>query len=188
MSGHWNERLELENYFNSGVMLLNLERMRQNKITAKLLEYKRNETDKSFMDQNALNVCFGNNVLFIDKKFNFLCTLRQSYTKEQIEDYFNMKYEISDIVIYHLTGSQKVWENAMHKDFELYTQYLDSKEFIILCPAYFAKIAEQIKELQDRNSLLEKNQYNMINSKPWRGYQELCKVLRKLRMVGGGTR
>ncbi|MBR6127334.1 glycosyltransferase family 8 protein [bacterium] len=51
---HFDKKLGLDNYFNSGVMLLNLEKMRNDNISEKLVELKNSEKEQSFMDQNAL--------------------------------------------------------------------------------------------------------------------------------------
>lgn len=48
----------VRNYFNSGVMVLNLKKMRENNIKDVLIETKRNLTDTSLMDQNVFNIVF----------------------------------------------------------------------------------------------------------------------------------
>ncbi len=55
-------------YFNSGVMLLNLEKMRRDGCTSALIEIKRNQADQSLMDQNAFNTLFQGKV----KQLSFL--------------------------------------------------------------------------------------------------------------------
>ena len=56
----------LKNYFNSGVMLLNLKKMREHNMPEKLLDAKRNSSDMSLMDQNIFNILFENHVKFMD--------------------------------------------------------------------------------------------------------------------------
>ncbi len=57
-------------YFNSGVMLLNLAAMRRDEITKKLFDYREHGIN-FFMDQDALNVVFRDEVKFLSWKDNF---------------------------------------------------------------------------------------------------------------------
>lgn len=55
-------RQNIPEYFNSGVMLLNLKALRENKIPEKLVEEKFNSKDNSLMDQHVLNIVFRDHV------------------------------------------------------------------------------------------------------------------------------
>lgn len=58
-------------YFNSGVMLLNLNQMRIDGITKKLWYYKINLAKTRLMDQESLNAVCGNNVFPLSIEWNF---------------------------------------------------------------------------------------------------------------------
>ena len=64
--------IEEANYFNSGVMLLNLKRMREEGTGAKLIEFFRCHGDVASPDQDALNSVLVGKVRIIEPKWNLL--------------------------------------------------------------------------------------------------------------------
>ena len=50
--------LKINNYFNSGVMLLNLKLMRENDSSTALLNIRKSSNKSAFMDQNCFNIFF----------------------------------------------------------------------------------------------------------------------------------
>lgn len=105
-------------YFNSGVMLLNLDLMRKDSITEKLIQVKLEQKDSFLMDQNALNVVFKDKVKIIDIKYNLLIqNLERSkdhWNIEQINDLFKSNYKnINEIKkrarIIHFSSKDKPW-------------------------------------------------------------------------------
>ena len=58
-------------YFNSGVMLLNLKKMRDDGITSKLWDYKLNKAKTRLMDQESLNAICSANTKHLPVKWNF---------------------------------------------------------------------------------------------------------------------
>lgn len=102
-------------YFNSGVMLLNLRRMRKDGITAKLMDYRVNGKNR-FMDQDALNVVFDGCVKFLPLRYNCLnwlfitCTLeqlRECFDPSQVADTAEATMDMAAIL--HMGGSEKPW-------------------------------------------------------------------------------
>lgn len=89
------ERLNIapREYFNSGVMLLNLAKIREDDIVEKLFEYRKNGINV-FMDQDTLNVVFGKDVKYLEVYNNFLTTYFTSFSIKEINNYF----EIAQIV------------------------------------------------------------------------------------------
>ena len=61
-------------YFNSGVMLLNLSEIRKNDLVSKLIYFRENKKN-SFMDQDSFNHVFKNRILFLPLKYNFMLHL-----------------------------------------------------------------------------------------------------------------
>ncbi len=101
-----------ENYFNSGVMLLNLKKMRSDMISEKLHTYRENGINY-FMDQDALNVVLGKNVKYISLYNNYMTTLWNKVKADVIIKEYNLD-RLTDInsycenaVIIHLTGPEK---------------------------------------------------------------------------------
>ena len=107
-------------YFNSGMMLLNLKKMRDDDIPAKMWYYKLNKARTTLMDQESLNAICSTNTLQLPVKWNFNpIFLNKAYIKE-INKVYGTKYTSledmeQDACIIHYVGStDKPWnyENA----------------------------------------------------------------------------
>lgn len=61
---------EDRDYFNSGIMLLNLKKLRQDKIRDLLIKTKKKSVNDTLMDQNVLNKVFRGYVLQLDLAYN----------------------------------------------------------------------------------------------------------------------
>ena len=105
-------------YFNSGVMLLNLKKMRSDKTSELLFETKLIQKDDKLMDQNVLNIVFDKKVLTIPPVFNLTyLNLKRSVAKYRLEDLnnlFNTKYtSLDDILnqayVVHFSSKDKPW-------------------------------------------------------------------------------
>ena len=59
-----------ERYFNSGVMLLNLKKMRQDNVPEALAQFFKDHPDVPSPDQDALNVVFGGHVKMLPVRYN----------------------------------------------------------------------------------------------------------------------
>ena len=57
-------------YFNSGVILFNLEKLRKTNITTRLMEYKKTHKT-TFVDQDTFNLILGNNTKKLSKYYNY---------------------------------------------------------------------------------------------------------------------
>lgn len=110
----------VENYFNSGVMLLNLKKMREDNVKDTLIETKRNLTDTSLMDQNVFNIVFDKKTVMLPVKYNFQSiSLDNSGSKWEVDDiekHYKTKYEtkadvFSDAEIIHFASKNKPWKD-----------------------------------------------------------------------------
>ena len=99
----YRRKINLANYFNAGVMLLNLDKMRQENITEKCFEFVNEHKSKIvFWDQCVLNHLFHGKVKFLGYEWNFLWGnpyYRRVYRKYK-----------SKIKIVHFTSSYKPWK------------------------------------------------------------------------------
>lgn len=113
--------LETRRYFNSGVMLLNLRKIREDGLEEKLIDTKRNLKDNSLMDQNVLNIVFNDNIKLLPIKYNYLYInlLRAQkngwFEMEKLNEMFGSSYEsLTDIrkeaVILHFSSKDKPWK------------------------------------------------------------------------------
>ena len=95
-------------YFNSGVLLIDCQKWRENNIEEKLFSMDKMYPQRSTHDQDILNKCFDNNYQQLDKKYNYLN-----------QDCFSLKAN-SDIVVRHFNGKIKPWhcDCCCNSDFE----------------------------------------------------------------------
>ena len=81
------KRLKLEKYFNSGVLLLNLNKFREINFTSKVFPWIDEHRDiLRFHDQDVLNIYFADKIKFIDKKWNMQGNLLSKSFKQNIKD------------------------------------------------------------------------------------------------------
>lgn len=127
-------------YINSGVMLMNLDLMRKDNLSSKLLDYRRNGFNK-FMDQDAFNFVLKNKIEILPFKYNTQLNVistsiitNQKNTLKKIKNYWNITDNIisynnilNNSVILHYTRT-KPWKfyDGVGNDLWLY-YYLNSQ-------------------------------------------------------------
>lgn len=128
MHGKHHVRLNLQTYFNSGMMLLNLKKMQADNISEKLVEYKKNDVSKHFMDQDAFNKVFAENIYNISPLFNFIPVSWSYFTNDILADFYGLSYEDikhiqSHAAICHLANKMKPWKYRATFGAELWAKY-----------------------------------------------------------------
>lgn len=108
-------------YFNSGVMVLNLEQWRNEKISTKVLDWARENKEKlRFWDQTALNNIIGSNFVTIERKWNMEVDLTRKKT-----DKLNNTSDFDNAKIIHFVGGRKPWYFwVLDKRKDIYDDYL----------------------------------------------------------------
>ena len=102
-------------YFNSGVMLLNLRKMREDSIRDKLIEYRKNGIN-FFMDQDALNVVFQEKVRYLPFYYNVTSSVMGHFDTNAICRYYDLDMSETKAQIYdrayivHLCTKYKPWK------------------------------------------------------------------------------
>lgn len=99
-------------YFNSGVMLINLDYWRKYNIKDKLIEFIQKNPDRCYYpDQDALNIVLEGRVFYVDYTYNCqeawfhnLENILFSYTK-----FVQVNNTIDDPIIVHYTSTLKPW-------------------------------------------------------------------------------
>lgn len=137
LKGNYKSRLNTNNkiYFNSGVLLLNLDLMRKDNISEKLLDYRINGINY-YMDQDAFNMVFAEKIKVLSFNYNFQMTCWRFMTKEQLQEYYHLpgvndKYEyIKNAVILHYTA-EKPWIYYDGKCSEIWMHYFLHSNFSI---------------------------------------------------------
>lgn len=120
------ERLKINQYFNAGVMMINLNYWRQNNITNKLFEYAiEHKNEILWQDQDIINKVLNNKILSINKEWNY--------------QYFLYEYsnaaELKNAKILHYAGRFKPWlmhfESSIYDIYYYYLSFTDYKKKII---------------------------------------------------------
>lgn len=109
-------------YFNAGILLLNLDNIRKDNLREKYFRFLNEHHPLEFMDQDVLNYVFGDNIKFIDYKWNlikdFEIILRNSQNKSLLRLLEKSK-ENPGIV--HYIGPNKPWKSV----YEEYPYFID---------------------------------------------------------------
>lgn len=112
------KRLELENktYFNSGVLLINLDYFRENRISEKCLNYIHDFPDKIILhDQDVLNIICHGQLLYLPLKYNFQTAFlrtERTFDDSLVED---VHISINDgNLIVHFDAFPKPWNKHLH--------------------------------------------------------------------------
>ena len=94
------ERLGLKNYFNAGVMLVNLDYWRKNNVENRLFDYaKNNQKNILWQDQDIINIVLSCEIKSINLKWNY-----QYFLYDEVNE-----KDFSACYILHLAGRFKPW-------------------------------------------------------------------------------
>lgn len=126
------ERLQYSpdlSYFNSGVMLINLDYWRRNDITKQCLDFIRSYPERVvWHDQDALNYVLRDSKIMLDVTYNFQSQfLYKKYIWGELSDV--MKSRIKSVVnegpvVIHFSNSDKPWKNgSLHPYVKFYEYY-----------------------------------------------------------------
>lgn len=96
-------------YFNSGVMLLNLELLRRERMNERLLRQKLNGTN-FFMDQDAFNFCFGGRVKYLPFGCNYMTSVIGAFSDEEIKAFYHCDIGAENAAVLHLCSRYKPWD------------------------------------------------------------------------------
>lgn len=127
--------LDHRQYFNAGVLVIDLKYFRENNITKSFIDILNTEQDNlNCLDQDVLNLQFQNNYKKLDYKFNVLTGLK---TLLKINNDPDVK-AFDDIKIYHFAGEKKPWNVGIeYKDVWLNQarKVIDEKSLMEFCPS-----------------------------------------------------
>ena len=124
---HHHEKMGHRDYFNSGMMYLNLQEFRRIGMREKLLEAKATKMfPPHFMDQDAFNLAFAENVRYLSPEYNLmrsnnhLCESLETvatFYGLSLREYLRIE---SNPAIVHLSNYVKPWDSSMADLYELY--------------------------------------------------------------------
>ena len=111
--------LGLKRYFNSGMMLLNLELMRRDGIAEKLVAAKKRHAYAShFMDQDEFNYVFNDKVITVSPKYNCMYANNIRLKASETARCYGLAYReylhcLYSPVILHITNRDKPWDSPV---------------------------------------------------------------------------
>lgn len=107
-----------EDYFNTGMLLMNLNEWREQQITEKALNYTKANPEKLiYVDQDALNAVLCGNWMHLDKRYNL--------TRGDVPVQVPTREILKDTVIVHYNTSEKPWHTLSRNKLRfLYHYYL----------------------------------------------------------------
>ncbi len=123
-----------EAYFNSGMLLLNLKKMREEDIPDKLLQYRLNGKNK-FMDQDALNVVFDGNVKYVSPYYNLLNCFFEWQTIDELGKFYGVEFPhrrsevFRNATVLHFGDKKKPWQYKMGYLSKLYMRYYNKSPY-----------------------------------------------------------
>ncbi len=126
------------NYFNAGVLILNLKKFRENNIEEKLFNYIENHSDKIvWADQDILNDNLHKNALILPLKWNSMEYNLEESTYSDFDEYKNA-YNNPNVI--HFISPDKPWNyKSKEPRKHLYNKYLNMSPW---------KISGRLKKLR----------------------------------------
>ena len=124
-------------YFNSGMMLINLDQWEKNKIQDKLFKLLDQKIHFRFHDQDLLNLALNNKVSFIDSKWNLIPSRTNKYVIKYVAMIARMSLErvLKLNTIIHYAASKKPWHYlSSHPLKFLWWKHLRRTEFSNFVP------------------------------------------------------
>lgn len=178
--------LDYNDYFNAGVLLMNLTSINKNIDLLKesisiLNKYKK------FSDQDVLNIIFKNRTLFVDDKLNNLINI-QNIKENELKDVLRRQ------AILHFAGYLKPWNCANKEIIKLYYSYMAKTPWIknnddII--AVMSDISNEYNRKMDLKNCLYYKQVQGISDKFLLGmklvlnekiYKRFLKTIRKFKL------
>lgn len=111
-------------YFNAGVMLFNLKKLRENKFLEKCLDfYNQHENQLYYQDQDILNFVLAGKCKYLPIAYNMQTAFYFKKIRKSIKDR-NIEYNKKNVVIIHYTYKYKPWHifyyHPMKKEYQKY--------------------------------------------------------------------
>ena len=139
------EKIGIPKYFNSGVMLLNLAKMRADGVSSKLVEDIQSRHQTLFMDQDSFNAVFGKAVKYIGLEYNCLDCYAIRYPQKETLDFYGAGLDdLCKPFIRHVTGGIKLWKAPGGYGLREWLEKVDDEDFLKLARSYFETLSKRI--------------------------------------------
>lgn len=112
-------------YFNSGVMIMDLEYYRRENVRERAYKWLQDNNDsRAFHDQDALNVIYQDKVFELPYRFNMQAFLYRFFFSFADEERARIVQEESEKVVVHFSSGRKPWHRGdLHPHRELFMKY-----------------------------------------------------------------
>lgn len=136
--------VKFENYFNSGVLVLNLKYIRNNfnLILNGIKFYNDNLEHIAFVDQDILNYCFSNDYLKLSPNFNFFIDFERVTSNQQLKkgilhyEAYSLNFNTNDVYnkLFLDYFSKTPWfnENIFSHMFESFKEFYNQKQIQLI--------------------------------------------------------
>ena len=142
-------------YFNSGVLLIDCQKWRQNRIFDKLVNIEKEyKNRKKTNDQDILNKCFDNNYKILPRKYNYL-TGNFTYFKND-----------TDIIIRHMVGRIRPWQINENAQTNLIQNLKEFWYYAKMTP-FYEELDAKTHDKQQQALLLRNAQIDEFYLKLW---------------------
>ncbi len=178
-------QMKREGYFNSGVIYMNLEKIRRmGNMREEVVRYIEENTDTNLPDQDALNVIYQNETLLLEEKWNrfakYVSRDKEKKLAECIYHYVGtvccLYNETAMDVLYMQTANRTPWGNELSRKFinmSVNRQWnrIDNLRKVI------SKISEPEKKMYfyGDETMAMQNMYHLLSVTP----QNACRILTK---------
>ena len=161
-----NNDLNLKNhiYFNSGMMLINIQKWNEYDIFNKLIDILSNNMyNFKFPDQDALNLILTQKILYLPRKFNYFNGF-YPWHKDSISN--------KEIILLHFTSSPKPWDlgwevssmsNEYNRDlYKIYENQTPWKNFPPIYPKHYTRLRIYSRDLYNHGYYLKSIKYYIL--------------------------
>lgn len=164
--------VQKDSYFNTGVLLINVEKLRKKRFNELVFEYIKNHKSKIiFHDQDILNALLHNDKMFLHIKWNMMETFLFEKPRISISKYSDeLKNAQMNPTIIHYTGKIKPWyKECNHPYKSLYWHYLRKTPFAnsvekrkySIMKYFIRKIYRYVLSLNGNRQVFDKNLYRI---------------------------
>jgi lipopolysaccharide biosynthesis glycosyltransferase len=144
-------------YFNSGVLVINIEKWRRDHLSQQIINYiNNNQQYIRWHDQDAMNAVIAGKWGELDPRWNSQAVIH-SYSSWQETSFNETEYNnvINDSYIVHFSSSAKPWKlGCKHPDRMLFFQYIDLTEWSGWRITFIRKVWLKIKDILKRKGIL----------------------------------
>ena len=146
---YFKNKLKISNpecYFNAGVLVLNLDKIRQDNIVNELWNFVASESPLEYQDQDALNAIIGKNVKYLENKWNIVKIKSAYYKNTDKKIRKKLKSDYKNPSIFHFIGSDKPWCVKVDKSYK-YSNIKQWWNYYQMSPFYEKQDIEVLKNI-----------------------------------------